>query len=99
MVRKVKWYSPTTKQSIISSQPTFLTNRVTDWLCGDNEHSRPEKENDARSPHAACKVLYVAQLVNARPDTRDFDSKRTPLFVEYRTRRLWFSGIEKHSVS
>ena len=46
-----------------------------------------------------CKVLYVARLVNARPDTRDFDSKRTPLFVEYRTRRLWFSGIEKHSVS
>ena len=50
-------------------------------------------------PHPWCKVLYVARLVNARPDTRDFDSKRTPLFVEYRTRRLWFSGIEKHSVS
>ena len=38
------------KQSIISSQPTFLTNRVTDWQCGDKEHSRPEKENDACSP-------------------------------------------------
>ena len=57
MLRKDKWYSPATKQSIISSQPTFLTNRVTDWLCGDNEHSRPEKENenDARSPHTAIR--------------------------------------------
>ena len=28
-----------------------------DWLCGDNEHSRPEKENenDARSPHTAIR--------------------------------------------
>ena len=54
-LEKIKWYSPATKQSIISSQPTFLTNRVTDWQCGDNEHSRPENENDARSPNTAIR--------------------------------------------
>ena len=55
-LEKIKWYSPATKQSIISSQPTFLANRVTDWLCGDSEHLRPaEKENDARSPHTATR--------------------------------------------
>ena len=51
----MKWYSSATKQSIISSQPTILTNRVTDWQCGDIEHSSREKENDARSPHTAIR--------------------------------------------
>ena len=51
----MKWYSSATKQSIISSQPTFLTNRVTDWQCGDKVHSSREKENDARFPHTAIR--------------------------------------------
>ena len=55
MVRKDKMVLTSDKQSIISSQTTFLTNRVTDWLCGDNEHSRREKENDAHSPHTAIR--------------------------------------------
>ena len=54
-LEKIKWYSPATKQSFISSQRTFLTNRVTDWQCGDNEHANPEKENDARSPYTAIR--------------------------------------------
>ena len=54
-LEKIKWYSPAAKQSIISSQTTFFTNRVTDWQCGNDEHSSPEKENDARSPHTAIR--------------------------------------------
>ena len=58
MVRKDKMVLTGDEQSIISSQPTFLTKRVsgvTDWQCGDNEHSSTEKENDARSSHTAIR--------------------------------------------
>ena len=36
-----------------------FTNRVTDCQCGDNEHSSPEKENDARSSHTAIRPTYL----------------------------------------
>ena len=45
-LEKIKSYLLAKKQSIISSQLTFFTNCVTNWQCGDNEHSSPEKENN-----------------------------------------------------
>ena len=48
---------------MISSQPTFVINRVTDWQYGDNEHSRPEKENDARSLNTG--VRSTSTLTNS----------------------------------
>ena len=41
---KIKWHSPATNQSIISSQLNFFTNRVTDWLCGDNEPRKRKRK-------------------------------------------------------
>ena len=62
--------------------------RSSNKFSGELQNFNDSKNRAVFEPRTGCKVLYIARLVNARPNTRDFHSKRTPLIVEYRTRRL-----------